>query len=126
MAFKVDTQQKTSMDWLRWLIVAVLLVAGVVANYYYSNQPWSLRLLGWMALLCIMAAVAWQTRYGKLAVAFAKESRIELRKVFWPTRQETIQTTLFVAAMVVILALVLWGIDSLLVWLIGWLTGQRG
>ncbi|EKD74941.1 MAG: protein translocase subunit [uncultured bacterium] len=126
MALKTDFPQQKSFDWLKWLIVLILFVAGLVVNYYYSSLPWPLRLLGWLFLLGIMAGVASQTRQGKLAISFARESRIELRKVFWPTRQETMQTTLFVAAMVVILALILWGIDSVLMWLIGWLTGQRG
>jgi preprotein translocase subunit SecE len=46
--------------------------------------------------------------------------------VVWPTRQETIQTTLVIGAVVVVLALVLWFIDGILVWAVGWLTGQRG
>ena len=126
MMSKIETQQNTSLDWLKWLLVAVLLVAGLIANYYYSAQPWPFRLLGWFVLLAIVLAVVWQTEQGKKAWAFARESRIELRKVHWPTRQETIQTTFIVAAMVVVLALLLWGIDGLLMWLIGWLTGQRG
>jgi preprotein translocase subunit SecE len=126
MAFKTDLQDKTSFDWIKWLVVFLLLAAGLVANYYYGAQPWPLRLLGWLVLLGIMAAVALLTSQGKAALNFAKESRIELRKVFWPTRQETMQTTLFVAAMVIILALILWAIDGSLMWAIGWLTGQRG
>ena len=126
MALKTDIPQNTNFDWVKWLVVAVLFIAGLVANYYYSNQPWPLRLLGWLFLLGIMIAISLQTSQGKLAISFTRESRIELRKVFWPTRQETMQTTLFVAVMVVILALILWGIDSVLMWLIGWLTGQRG
>ncbi len=121
-----DIRPSTSYDWLKWLVVAILFIAGLVANYYYSTQPWPLRLLGWLALLGIMAAVALQTSQGKAALDFARESRMELRKVFWPTRQETTQTTLFVAVMVIILALILWVIDSGLMWVIGWLTGQRG
>jgi preprotein translocase subunit SecE len=58
-------------------------------------------------------------------VQFFGESRAELRKVVWPTREETMQTTLVVAVMVIVLSLVLWGMDGLLVWLIGWLTGQH-
>jgi preprotein translocase subunit SecE len=127
MAFKTtDTQQSTNLNWFKWLLVAILFVAGIVANYYYSAQPWPLRLLGWLLLVAVMAAIASQTYQGKAALTFARESRMELRKVFWPTRQETMQTTLFVAAMVVILALILWVIDSGLMWAIGWLTGQRG
>jgi preprotein translocase subunit SecE len=127
MAFKTtDTQQGMSFNWLKWLFAAVLFIAGLVANYYYSSQPWPLRLLGWLLLLGIIGAIILQTFQGKAALNFARESRTELRKVFWPTRQETMQTTLFVAAMVVILSLILWVIDSGLMWAIGWLTGQRG
>ena len=119
-------QQKEKFDWMKWLIAIALLVAGVVVNYYYHSQPWPLRLLGWLFLLGIVAAIISQTYQGKKAINFARESRIELRKVVWPTYQETVQTTLFVAVMVIVLALILWGIDSVLMWLIGWLTGQRG
>lgn len=127
MAFKTDAQQSTSsLDWLKWLAATILFIAGLVANYYYNYQPWPLRLLGWLALLAIIAGILLQTRYGKQALEFARESRTELRKVYWPTRQETMQTTLVVGAMVVVLALILWGLDGLLMWLIGWLTGQRG
>lgn len=126
MASKVEIQGSTNFDWLKWLVVVILLVAGIVANYYYSAQPWPLRLLGWLLLLGIALGIASQTLQGKQVISFARESRMELRKVFWPTRQETIQTTLFVGAMVVVLALFLWGIDGILMWLIGWLTGQRG
>jgi preprotein translocase subunit SecE len=126
MVFKTETQQPTNFDWLKWLIAVVLLFAGLGANYYYNYQPWPLRLLAWLFLLGIIAAVLFQTRQGKQALEFARESRIELRKVFWPTRQEVMQTTLVIAAAVVILALLLWGMDGALMWLIGWLTGQRG
>lgn len=118
--------QNTSLDMLKWAVVVFLFIAGLFANYYYNSQPWPLRLLGWLLLLSIMLAVALQTRQGKNALIFMRESRIELRKVFWPTRQETVQTTLIVGAMVLVLAVVLWGIDSVLMWVIGWLTGQRG
>jgi preprotein translocase subunit SecE len=119
-------QEKQRADWIKWLIAIILLVAGIVANSYFSSQPWPLRLLGWLFLLGIVVAIVLQTYQGKQALNFARESRIELRKVVWPTYQETVQTTLFVAAMVLVLALILWGIDSVLMWLIGWLTGQRG
>lgn len=126
MASRIENQSETKLDWLKWLLVAILIVVGLSANYYYSQQPWPLRLLGWLFLLMIASAVAFQTNQGKQALNFARESRVELRKVVWPTRQETIQTTLFIAAMVVILSLILWLIDGGLVWLIGLLTGQRG
>jgi preprotein translocase subunit SecE len=119
-------QQNTRFNWVKWLIAAFLFIAGIVANYYYNEQPWPLRLLGWLFLLGLMTIIILQTPQGKQVLSFARESRMELRKVVWPTYQETVQTTLFIAVMVVVLALILWGIDSVLMWLIGWLTGQRG
>jgi len=126
MMSKIETQQNARFDWLKWLIVFSLLAIGIVVNYYYSAQPWPLRLLGWLFLTIAVLLIAAQTQRGKQAIDFAREARMELRKVYWPTRQETMQTTFIVAAMVVVLALVLWGIDGVLMWLISWLMGQRG
>lgn len=122
----IENSPHLRYDWLKWVAVSFLIIAGIFINSYYNEQPWPLRLLGWLALLSVVAAIALQTRLGKQALNFARESRMELRKVYWPTRQETMQTTLFVVIMVVVLALILWGADSVLMLLIGWLTGQRG
>lgn len=119
-------ERRPKLDRLKWLIAIFLLIAGVIANYVYNEQPWPLRLLAWLFLLGIDFAIILQTHLGKQALNFARESRIELRKVFWPTRQETVQATVFIAIAVVVLALILWVIDGGLMWLIGWLTGQRG
>ena len=102
------------------------MIAGLWANYHYSEIDWALRLAGWIVLGCFIFAIASQTALGRQIWTFAKDARGELRKVFWPTRQETVQTTLIVVGMVILMALVLWGIDSVLLWLVGWLTGQRG
>jgi len=122
----MENQIDNKFDWLKWLVVTGLLIAGITANYFYIQQPWPLRLLAWLALIGIALFISSQTVKGKQFLSFAKESRNELRKVVWPTRQETIQTTLVIAAMVVVLALMLWAIDGVLVWSIGWMTGQRG
>ena len=111
---------------IKWLLAILLSFAGISANYHYNGQPWPLRLLAWIVLLGVLAVILLQTFQGKKACHFAVESRMELRKVVWPTYRETMQTTLFVVAMVIVLALILWGIDGASVWLIGSLTGQRG
>lgn len=127
MVLKPENQGSARLDWFKWLVVSILLCAALVGNYYYSNQVSTpLRTAGWLIILAIAALVASTTQKGKWVVEFFKDSRAELRKVIWPTREEIMQTTLVVAAMVVILALILWGLDGVLVWLIGWLTGQRG
>jgi preprotein translocase subunit SecE len=119
-------EQSESFNKLKWLTVVLLLAAGVVANYYYGQVAWPLRLLAWMVGLPVVALVAFQTQQGRNALEFIREARVELRKITWPTRQETVQTTFIIAIMVVILAIALWGIDGVLMWVIGWLTGQRG
>lgn len=126
MILKDEIQTESSLDWLKWLSASVLVLAGLVGNYYYSEVSMPIRTLGWLALLAIAGFIASKTHKGRWVVGFFRDSRMELRKVVWPTREETVQTTLVVAAMVIVLALLLWCIDGLLVWLIGWLTGQRG
>ncbi|NVJ50161.1 MAG: preprotein translocase subunit SecE [Gammaproteobacteria bacterium] len=69
-----------------------------------------------IALIALALLIASTTGKGKNAVEFAKESRMEVRKVVWPTRQEAIQTTLIIVLFVVLIALFLWGVDSLLGW----------
>lgn len=125
MVLKAENQDESRLDWLKWLVVFVLLLAGLVGNHYYSQVSAPLRIGGWLILLAVAAFCAIKTQKGRWFITFFQESRAELRKVVWPTREETMQTTLVVAVMVVILAMMLWGIDGILVWLIGWLTGQR-
>ena len=123
---KTETPPESRLDWVKWIISSVLVLAGLVGNHYYSEVSMPLRTLGWVAVLVLAGWVASTTQKGKWVIEFFRDSRLELRKVVWPTREETMQTTLVVAAMVIILALLLWGMDGILVWAIGWLTGQRG
>lgn len=126
MVSKSQGHTTTNYNWLKWLLVICFLVVGITANYIYSGQPWPLRLIAWLVLLALIIGIIFVTTQGKAFINFSKESQLELRKVFWPTRQETIQTTLVVAAVVVLLSLILWGVDGVLMRLIGWLAGQRG
>lgn len=126
MVLKAENQEEGRLDWVKWLVALVLLLAGLIGNHYYSEVSMPLRVVGWLAIFGIAGFVAATTQKGKWVISFFRDSRMELRKVIWPTREETMQTTLVVAAMVVVLALILWGMDGVLVWLIGWLTGQRG
>lgn len=126
MASRIENQGETKLNWLKWLVVVLLIVGGLAANYYYNQQPWPLRLVAWMFLLAVTGAIASLTSQGKQVINFARESRMELRKVVWPTREETVKITLLVAGVVIVLGLILWGVDGILLRVIGWLTGQRG
>ena len=114
---------ESRFDVLKWLLVAVLVVIGVVANQYYSAQPIFYRVLGVLALAAIAGFVALQTVKGRAFLVLAKEARTEIRKVVWPSRQETTQTTMIVVAVVLVMALLLWGLDSLLGWLVSMIVG---
>lgn len=126
MVLKAENQGESRLDWLKWVTSSALLLAGLVANHYYSQVSMLWRSLAWLLILALAGFIASRTQKGHWVIQFFHDSRNELRKVVWPTREETMQTTLVVAGMVIILALFLWGVDGVLVWLIGWLTGQRG
>lgn len=126
MVLKGSNQASKRLDWFKWSVVAIILLAGMIGNHYYSNVSVPLRVITWFGLLAVASFIASKTNRGQWTLELFLEARKELRKVVWPTREETVQTTLVVAIMVIILALMLWGLDGILVWLIGWLTGQRG
>ncbi|MBF7144096.1 MULTISPECIES: preprotein translocase subunit SecE [Pseudomonas] len=113
----------TRFDLLKWLVVVALVVVGVVGNQYYSASPVLYRVLALIVLAAVAAYVALQTAKGKSFFVLAKEARTEIRKVVWPTRQETAQTTMIVVAVVLVMALLLWGLDSLLGWLVSLIVG---
>ena len=119
-------QQKSRFDAMKWTFVVLLVLAGITMNYFYAHQPVALRLVAWILLTCVVAFIASKTDKGEQAVSFAKQSKMELRKVVWPTRQEVVQTTMIVVVVVLIVSLLLWGIDALLLRLIGLLTGLEG
>ncbi len=125
MAIK-SLEQTSRFDALKWVLVCVLGIAGFVANYVFINQPSAFRLIGWLLLVCICGLIAFQTQQGKRLWVLFCEARTEMHKVVWPTRQETVQATLIVVVMVVLVALFLWGVDSFLMWAIGFLTVGRG
>lgn len=115
--------QSSRFDLVRWLAVVALVVVGVVGNQYYSASPILYRVLVLLALAAAAVFIGLQTVKGKSFAVLVKEARTEIRKVVWPTRQETTQTTLIVVAVVLVMALLLWGLDSLLGWLVSLIVG---
>jgi preprotein translocase subunit SecE len=105
-------------DTVKWIIVFALVAVAVVGNSYFSEESLLYRVLGIVAISVVAGLVALQTAKGAAFWALVKGSRTEIRKVVWPTRQETVQTTMIVVAFVLLVALLLWGLDSLLGWLV--------
>jgi preprotein translocase subunit SecE len=120
----VKAEAKDSrFDLPKWLLVTALVIAGVVGNQYFSAEPILYRVLALLVVAALAGLIALQTSKGQAFWVLAKEARVEIRKVVWPTRQETTQTTLIVVAVVLVMALLLWGLDSLLGWLVSLIVG---
>lgn len=111
------------MDLLKWLIVFALLAGVITANYVYGELSVLYRAIGAVAGVAIAGFIAATTVKGSAFLTFAKDSRMEVRKVVWPSRQELNQTTLIVLAATAVAALLLWGLDGILVWVVGLITG---
>ena len=109
-------------DSIKWVVTFVLLAAAVIGNYLYSDWSVVTRAIAVVVLIAAALGIAAITTKGKLAIAFAREARTEIRKVVWPTRQETMQTTFIVLAVSVVVALALWGIDGIMVRLVSFVT----
>ena len=112
-----------SLDWLKWGLVAIIVALAVYANWYYQEQSLFLRVLGLLIAGAAAFLIAVKTEKGNAAWNLIKEARSEIRRVVWPTNNETTQTTLVVLVMVFIFSLILWGLDSLLSWLVSSLIG---
>ena len=112
-----------SLDWLKWGLVAIIVALAVYANWYYQEQSLFLRVSGVLIAGAAAFLIAVKTEKGNAAWNLIKEARSEIRRVVWPTNNETTQTTLVVLVMVFIFSLILWGLDSLLSWLVSSLIG---
>lgn len=125
MNASTESQPSSSFDFLKWVLVILLLAGAVAGNYIYGEQSVLYRAIGVVIAIALAGLVAMQTEKGRSAVTFAKESKTEIRKVVWPTRQEAIQTTGIVLVATVIMAIILWGLDSVLFWVVGLITGLK-
>jgi preprotein translocase subunit SecE len=112
------------VDNLKILLAVACVVGGVAAYYYFAETALVLRVLMVMGGLIAAGGVAWLSTPGKEFFAFAQEAWQEAGRVSWPTRKETMQTTAIVFAFVVIMALILFSIDTTLAWIVKLLTGR--
>jgi preprotein translocase subunit SecE len=119
-------EQSSKVDTLKLAVSLVLVVCASVAFYYYVEYPLWMRVLSLLVVAGVALVIAVQTELGRNAWGFVKDARTEVRKVVWPTRTETIQTTLAVILMVVLVGILLWIMDTFLLWAVTILTGQGG
>ena len=107
-------------------IAALIAAGGLVAFYWLADRPTVLRLGVLLGAFALAVVVMWFTQAGRTFAAFSRESWEEAKRVVWPSRKETMQTTLVVFAFVFIMALFLWVVDASLLWVTQYLLGTRG
>ncbi|MFZ2629358.1 MAG: preprotein translocase subunit SecE [Rugosibacter sp.] len=105
-------------DKLKFVLALLLLMAGVAGFYYFAEQPMVFRVLAVLAGVAAGGALAWFTAPGRRFVDFSHEAIVETKKVVWPSRRETLQTTGIVFAFVLVMAVILWTADKSLEWVL--------
>ena len=109
-------QTSSAIDTFKLMTAVLVLIAGVVGFYYFEEESQLLRVLGMLAVAVIAFFIVASSDPGRRGLSFVKEARVEVRKVVWPTRQETLQTTIAVLFMVILVAIMLWLFDMFLGW----------
>lgn len=98
---------------LRWWLAIAIIIAGVAANLYFvDTYPTIIRVLMVLAGVLVGGALAYSTTKGKDFARFVKNANIERQKIVWPTKNETVQTTIMVLVLVVIIGFFLFLVDS--------------
>jgi len=106
--------ESPKLDILKWGVVMTLVGAGIAGNAYFADESLLYRILALLVLAVVAGFVALQTTKGRSFWQLLQDARTEIRKVVWPTKAETRQTTMIVMAVVVLVGLLLWALDSLL------------
>lgn len=112
------------VDKIKLVIAFLLVIAGIAGFYYLHDSAAVLRLATVLAGLLLAAGVAWTSDPGKRFFAFGKDSVAEAKRVVWPTRKESLQTTGVVILFAIVMALFLWAVDASLMMIVDKLMGR--
>jgi preprotein translocase subunit SecE len=123
MVAKTEEVVTSKLDSFKLLLAIAVLLLGIVGFYYYEAESQLYRVLGVVFAVMVAIAISSTTRLGQGLIGFGREARMEVRKVVWPTRQETLQTTFMVIVAVIIIGIFLWLIDMMLASAIQMVTG---
>ncbi len=113
-------------DWLYVGFALLMLVGLFFSNRYFSEVSRLWRLLGALVAFAMVFVLLFKTRWGQSLWARSQDVQQELSRMHWPTRQETLQTTIATLAMVLVMGLLLWTADFALLRAVKWLTGHWG
>ena len=113
MSEKIESEGR-NQELLKWIAVTILVMGGIYLNSYFSSESLLLRTIGLVGIAGVAGWIASLTSKGSALIDLCLEARVEIRKVVWPSRQETTQTTIVVLIVILIVAIILWLLDSML------------
>jgi preprotein translocase subunit SecE len=119
-------QTGSPLDTGKLIVAAAVLLTGIWGYYYFAEESVLLRAIGVLVAFIIGSFVAFQSAQGQQLWKFIQGSRVELRKVVWPTRQEAVQTTVAVLIFALMMGVFFWLLDMFLLWVTQVLTGKGG
>ena len=119
-------QPSPTADKIKLGLAALIALCAMAGFYYLSMSPLVARIGALLGGAAVAAAVAWTSEPGKRFFAYCQDAVAETKKVVWPSRKETVQSTAVVVAFVIVMALFLWVVDASLVWLVRMLVGRDG
>ena len=123
MVAKTEEVVSNKLDSFKLLLAIAVLIMGIVGFYYFEAESQLYRVLGVVFASGVAIAISATTTLGQNLISFGREARMEVRKVVWPTRQETVQTTFMVIVAVILIGIFLWLVDMLLAQAIQMITG---
>ena len=114
------------LDKIKLLVAVFVMAAGIAGFYTYADEALLYRVLALVAVFIVAFIIILQTQVGLGAWNFGRSAVLEVRKAVWPTRQETVQATIMVMVLVIIVGIILWLFDMMLLSAVQMLTGQGG
>ena len=116
-------QENSGIDNVKLGLAAILLAVGFYGFYFFAEQPLLYRVLGILLFVITAGGIALTTSKGRALTSFMQGARTEVRKMVWPTRTETLQTTAVVLVVTIIIGIFLWLLDMLLGWIMKMIIG---
>jgi preprotein translocase subunit SecE len=120
-----EETEPTLFDTVKLVAAIAILVGSVFGYYYYASASALLRAVGVFVGFVVAVAIAFQSAQGQTLWRFIQGSRVEMRKVVWPTREETVQTTIIVLVFATIMGVFFWLLDLSLLWFTSMVTGRE-
>ena len=123
MKEKAEEQAGDAADKAKWIAALLLVSISIYGNHFYSDAALLYRVVGILCLTLFALVIASTTHRGRSIISMFRDAQIEIKKVVWPNKQETTQTTLVVLGVVILMALLLWGLDTFFGYIISGFIG---